>query len=233
MSLDRILQALETEAEQQLGQIERAAQAEIERIGMQAQAEAEAIRQKHLATSQATLQIERTRLLNRAKQAASQIGLNARETLIASALAATVERLAALSTTEAYSGLLDRLTEEAVDTLEANQQLCLHVRADDVELMERIVRERNILATVVGDLTGDSLGQPFGSENNCLGGVVIATVDRRISLTNTLQARLQRVANLYRAQIAEIIFDSASPSLAVAVGDSASPSLAVAGGDQQ
>jgi vacuolar-type H+-ATPase subunit E/Vma4 len=210
MSLEHILQALETEAEQQLGEIERAAQVEIERICLQAQAEAESVCQKHLATSQAALQIERTRLLNQAKLAASQILLNARETLIASALTATTRRLAALSTTAAYPGLLRQLTEEAVETLKLNQQLCLHVRDDDVDLMGQIIRELGISATVTGNLAGDSLEQSSDWENNCLGGVVVTTVDNRISLTNTLQTRLQRVANLYRAQIAEIIFDSAS-----------------------
>jgi vacuolar-type H+-ATPase subunit E/Vma4 len=205
MSLDHILKALETEAKRQIGEIEQAAQAEIERIGMQAQAEAEAVRQKHLATGQAGLQVERTRLLNRAKLAASQILLNGRETLIASALAATTERLAALSAAEAYPGLLRQLTEEAVDTLAINQSLCLHVRPEDVELMGRLVRELAVSATVAGDLTGDSLG-PSEAGHNCLGGVMVTTVDGRISLTNTLQARLQRVAHLYRAQIAKIIF---------------------------
>lgn len=207
MSLDHILQTLETEAEQQLGQIEQAAQTEIERIRTQAQAEAEAIRQKHLADSQAALQVERMRLLNRTKQAASQIGLNARETLIASALAETAKRLAALTTAEVYPGLLHRLTQEAVDTLEANQQFCLHVRNSDVELMSRIVQELGVSATVIGDLAETCVGQPSDTENNRPAGVVVTTVDGRISLTNTLQARLQRVAHLYRARIAEIIFD--------------------------
>jgi vacuolar-type H+-ATPase subunit E/Vma4 len=211
MSLDRILQALEIEAERQIAEIERTAQIEVEGIRAQAQAEAEAVRQKHLATSQASLQIERTRLLNRAKQAASQVVLNARETLISSTLAATVERLAALSTTETYPKLLRKLTQEAVDTLGGNQRLCLHVEAQDVELMRRIVRELDLSATVAGDLAGDSLGQPHntnvGGENGCLGGLVVTTADGRISLANTLEIRLQRVANLYRAQIAEIIFD--------------------------
>lgn len=211
MSLDRILQALETEAEQQIAEIEQAAQAEIERICAQAQAEAEVVRQKHLAISRASLQVERTRLLNRAKQAASQVVLNARETLISSTVAATVKRLAALSTTAVYPELLRQLTQEAVDTLGTNERLCLHVRAHDVELMRRIVRELDLSATVAGDLAGDSLGQPHytsaGWENDCLGGLVVTTADGRISLANTLEIRLQRVAHLYRAQIAEIIFN--------------------------
>jgi vacuolar-type H+-ATPase subunit E/Vma4 len=68
--------------------------------------------------------------------------------------------------------------------------------------MNRIAQGLGLSATVIGDLTGDS-----SEPNPCLGGLAVSTADNRISLTNTLEARLQRVAQLYRAQIAEIVFD--------------------------
>ncbi|MBE7473351.1 MAG: hypothetical protein DPW09_16810 [Anaerolineae bacterium] len=202
MSLEHILQALEAETDQQIAEIERAGQDEIEQVRVEAEAEAEKIRQKHLSTNQILLQVERTRRLNRAKQEASQQVLQAREKLITAALAATRQHLAALTAAETYPPLLRQLTEESVATLGKTQPLCLHVRKTDVELMNRIAQELELSATVIGDLTGDS-----SEPNPCLGGLAVSTVDNRISLTNTLEARLQRVAQLYRAQIAEIIFD--------------------------
>ncbi|HXV41941.1 MAG TPA: V-type ATP synthase subunit E [Anaerolineae bacterium] len=212
MSLDRILQALEAEAEQQVVEIEQAAQAEVENILRQAQAEAAAVRQKRLAASQSSLQVERTRLLNRAKQSALQVVLKAREALIISALETAAQHLAALSTTEVYSRLLRLLTQEVVDNLGTDQPLCLHVRPCDVELMHQIVREMGLSATVVGDLAdAGSFGQlRFAapeSKSNGLGGLAVTIAAGRISLINTLEMRLQRVAQLSRAQIAGIIFD--------------------------
>lgn len=212
MSLDRILQALDTEAEQQVAEIEQAAQAEVENILRQAQAEAAVVRQRHLAASRSSLQVERTRLLNRAKLAALQVVLKARETLIISALETAAQHLAALSTTEVYAKLLRQLTQEVVDNLGTDQPLCLHVRTCDVELMHQIVREMGLSATVVGDLADvDSFGQlRFAApelKSNGLGGLAVTTAAGRISLINTLEMRLQRVAQLYRAQIAGTIFD--------------------------
>ena len=204
MSLNNILESLEAEAGQQVAEIEQAAQAEIERIRVQAQAEAEAVRQKQMAASQVSLRIERTRLLNRARQSASQIILNARESLMDSTLTCAAERLAAFSATEAYPALLRHLTQEAISPLGPNQPLYLHVRDRDVELMRRIVEELGLAATIVGDLAGDC---DSGRDNGCLGGLVVTTADERIRLTNTLRARLDRVAKLHRAQIAEVIFD--------------------------
>jgi vacuolar-type H+-ATPase subunit E/Vma4 len=202
MSLEHILQALEAEADRQIKGIERTAQAEIERVKAEAEAEAEVVCRKHRASGQAMLQIERTRRLNRAKLEASQQVLLTREKLIAAALAATRQYLATLTAAETYPPLLRQLTEESVATLGKTQSLCLHVRKTDVELMNRIAQGLGLSATVIGDLTGDS-----SEPNPCLGGLAVSTADNRISLTNTLEARLQRVAQLYRAQIAEIVFD--------------------------
>jgi hypothetical protein len=78
--------------------------------------------------------------------------------------------------------------------------------------MQQIVREMGLLATVVGDLAdAGSLGQlRFAApelKDNSLGGLAVTTAAGRICLINTLEMRLQRVAQLYRAQIAEILLD--------------------------
>jgi vacuolar-type H+-ATPase subunit E/Vma4 len=212
MSLEHILQALEAEVERQIAEIEQATEAEVKRILSQAQIEAGAVRQKHRAAGQASLQVERTRLLNRAKQQASQTVLREREAVISSALAATMECLAALSHTNAYPHLLRQLTQEAVDTLGRDEPLCLHVREGDVELMERIVGEMGLSASVTGDLKeiippGQMRISPMEQNDRSLGGLVVTVTAGRVTLNNTVEARLLRVSNLYRAQIAEIIFN--------------------------
>jgi vacuolar-type H+-ATPase subunit E/Vma4 len=138
--------------------------------------------------------------------------LKAREALITSALETATRHLAALSTTEVYASLLRQLTQEAVEHLGTDHPLCLHVWPRDVELMHQIVREMGLSATVVGDLEDEaSCGQPRFAvpelEGGSLGGLAVTTAAGRVSLINTLEMRLQRVANLYRAQIAGIIFD--------------------------
>lgn len=207
MSLEHILQALEREAQQQIAAMEEAAQAEAEQILSQAQAQAAAVRQRHLAASRAALEVERTRRLNRAKMAALQAVLSAREALITSALEAAARHLAALSTTEVYAGLLRRLAQEAVERLGRDQPLCLHVWPRDVGLMHQFVREMGLSAIVTGDLenkAGFAIPELAGEG---LGGLAVTTAEGRVSLINTLEMRLQRVAQLYRSQIAQFIFN--------------------------
>ena len=200
MPLDSILQALEAEAERQVAEVEQAAQAESDRICAKAQAEAVNIRQKHVVAIQVPLQSERARILNQAKLEALRVVMGTRETLMASALDAAAGCLAELPTTDAYAGWLKKLTREAVDSLGVDSQLSLCVRTRDLELMSGIVEEMQLSATVEGGLEGET--SPWG----CLGGLVATTCDGRISLVNTLHARLGRVASLYRSQIAEMVF---------------------------
>jgi vacuolar-type H+-ATPase subunit E/Vma4 len=210
MALEHILQALEVEAGQQIGAIEQAAETQVQQILSQAKVEAGVVRQKHLTAGRVLLQVERTRLLNRAKQQGSQMVLRARESLISSALTATEECLAALTDTDSYPRLLRQLAQEAVDTLGTDEPLCLHVSEHDVEVMEQIVSQMGFSATVTGDLKAVTSQEqtplsPIGHDGQLLGGLAVTVAGGRVTLNNTLAARLLRASTLHRAQIAEII----------------------------
>lgn len=201
MSLDKILDALEAEAEREIGELERSTQTEIERIRARARQKAAAVEQKHVAEIQAPLQAERARILNQARLESLRVVMGARESLIDSVLGAAARRLAALPANPTYAHLLRRLAREAVETLGGNGGLCLRVRDQDVALMRCIaLEEMGLAATVEGGLEEEDVCW------GCLGGLVATTADGRIRLVNTLNVRLQRVAKLYRAQIAAMLF---------------------------
>jgi V/A-type H+-transporting ATPase subunit E len=201
MSLEKILQALEAEGVHRVAEIQQTTQAEIERIQAQAQAQAEIVRQKRLEAIRAPLQTERARILNQAKLSSMQRVLGTREDMMTAALEAAANQLMELPNLESYRQLLQQLLQEAVDTLGICERLHLCVQNQDVELMKAIVQELGLSAVVEGDLENNGL---WGAD---LGGVVATTPDERIRLVNTLEVRLQRVASLYRAQIAEMFFN--------------------------
>ncbi len=201
MSLEKILQALEAEAVRQVATIEQACRVDVERFRSEALAKAEQVRQKRLEAIQAPLRIEQARILNEAKLKALRTVLGAREDLITAVLETTARRLADLSNTAAYSQLLPRLLKEAVDKLGRQGQLRLRVQPQDVEIAEQTVQQMGLSAKVEGNLQNE------GTWNVALGGLIVTTSDERISLVNTLEARLQRVASLHRTEIVEMILD--------------------------
>jgi len=201
MSLQNILQALEAEAEQQIAEIEQSAQVKIERIRAEAQTQAKAVRQKRLQAIQPPLRAEQARILNQAKLQALQRILGTREELLSAVLEKTAQLLVDLSDTGGYSPLLQALLQEAIETLAGPDQLHLRVQPQDVELMQEIVDKLGLAATVAGNLENE------GIWHSDLGGVIVTTSAGDISLVNSLEARLQRVAALRRAEIADLIFD--------------------------
>jgi vacuolar-type H+-ATPase subunit E/Vma4 len=202
MPLETILRALEVEAERQVADVQHSAQVEVEKIRATAQIEATKVRQRRVTAVQPSLKIEKARILNKARLEALQLVMGTREDLMTAALDRTALRLAALSTHTTYGGFLRQLAQEALERLGSLSELRLCVHRRDMELMQCLAREMGLSATVVGGLEREV--SPWG----CLGGLVVSTVDERISLANTLAVRLQRVATLYRSQIAEMVCGS-------------------------
>lgn len=205
MPLEQILQALETEAERLVAEIEQAAQTEVEQIRSRAETEAAAARQKHIKAVQAPLRAEQARILNRAKLEALQIVLGTREDLITAVLEAAACRLKALPCSENYASILRQLVQETIEAL-GSDGLCLRVRNSDLALMEGIIRQMDLSITVEGDLENDQTVEDDEA------GVVVTTADGRISLANTPTTRLRRVADLHRAYIAQLIFGDTQES---------------------
>lgn len=201
MALENILQALEAEAAKKIAAIKGEALAEVEKIQSQARAEAAAIRRQQLEAARVRLQTEQARILNLARQKALQRVLGTREELIRAALDQAARELAALSDTEEYVLVLQQLLKESLETLGGAGPFKLWVQRQDVELLEQIIAKMDVQATVEANLTGE------GQWDAELGGLITATPDGRIRLINTLETRLQRVATLYRAQIAHMVLN--------------------------
>lgn len=201
MALENILQALEAEAAKKIAAIKGEALAEVEKIQSQARAEAAAIRRQQLEAARVRLQTEQARILNLARQKALQRVLGTREELIRAALDQAARELAALSDTEEYVLVLQQLLKESLETLGGAGPFKLWVQRQDVELMEQIIAKMDVQATVEANLAGE------GQWDAELGGLITATPDGRIRLINTLETRLQRVATLYRAQIAHMVLN--------------------------
>ena len=201
MSLDRILQALESEAEGQIAAIEREGQAKIRQLQAQTEANIATLREKHLIARQAEAQAETVRIINRAKLEALQVEIGAREKLLTLAVETAAHHLETDYAAETRTELLRLLIQEAVETLAADGPLQIHVQNRDVIRAQQIVRDLALPAEVHGDRSVDDAAWGY------LGGVVISPAAGQVSLVNTLDVRLQRVASLYRAQIARLLFN--------------------------
>jgi vacuolar-type H+-ATPase subunit E/Vma4 len=182
MSLPGILAALDAESESEIKRIAERAAITIARIKADAENEAQAIRERHYQAIQLPLQAERTRRLNRARIEQVRAKSRAREALFTNALHGARLRLEQLRAEPHYADMLRALVAESLAQL--NGDAIVHADPRDEPLLRAMYPQAR-----------------FEFDLQTWGGVVAHTLDGRIVVVNTLEARLEQVQATLRQEV--------------------------------
>jgi len=191
-----MLEAIRASGAAQVAEIEKKAYAQANRILAEARLEAEQVKATARAATVGPALRERARIIQQARLEAMQIIGDAREKMIDSALDRLHGRLASMRTDTAYNQVLRRLVQEALDELEHSLgeagQCKLEADPRDREDMERILQEmgRDV---------------PVAYRLKCWGGLIAKSVDGRVVVINTLEARLERATPYLRRYLAALL----------------------------
>jgi vacuolar-type H+-ATPase subunit E/Vma4 len=199
MSLETILQKITASGEAELKELRRETETHVQNILAEAEQEAAERRE---AARQAALQPvsgECARRTHKARLEALQLVGQARDEMVAEALAQVEACLRQLRHSPMYPTILKRLIEEAVRVLgkeELNGELAvslcrpeLAIDPQDEPLWADILTHLGLDLNVVATL--DSWG-----------GIILRSGDGRIIVTNTLEARLERAIPFLRHELA-------------------------------
>jgi vacuolar-type H+-ATPase subunit E/Vma4 len=182
MSLSSILAGMEAEAAAEIDSIGAQSVAVCGEIRAAAEHQALQIRERYRRAALAEVRQERARCLNRSRlELAHQEG-QALERLFAEAMQRTRRRLAGFRSDPSYRIVLAALISEAVSNIEGD----LIVRADPRD--EAIVRVLLPDALIEFDL-------------DTWGGIEARTSDGRITVLNTLEARLEQAEHRLRQEV--------------------------------
>jgi vacuolar-type H+-ATPase subunit E/Vma4 len=192
MALTHILAAIEAQVDAEIRQIEQRTAAATAQIRAAAADEAHAIGERYRRDVLAQLEHERARRLNRARLAALRATSRAREQLFADALAAARALLARARAGDGYAATLRALAEEALAQIDGEALL----RADPRD--EALLRALFPQARIAGDL-------------ETWGGVEARTLDGRIVVVNTLEARLEQAQDMLRPIVMPLLETRADP----------------------
>ena len=190
MALNDILAAMEAEVAAEIQQMAAQAAEVAEQSRLAAEADACAIMERHNRAALIPLERERARRLNRARLAALAATSRVHEQLLADALAGARMRLGALRDTPEYPAILRALAEEALAGVEGDA--FLHADPRDA----RLLRELFPGLQVDGDM-------------ETLGGVEAHSLDGRIVVINTLEARLEQARPLLWRVVAPLFISRA------------------------
>lgn len=190
MGLTEILQAMEHKANLQVEEVESAADKESRSIIVKAEEEARRIKEKQLGEAKERLRREQERLFSVAKLDRQRQLAAARETWLDRALAGAREQLRNFREGDTYASCLEGLTREAL--AEIGSEVKVEIDPLDEELMRRIMIALEIKGEMVPTL------------NTC-GGLRASTLNGRISIDNTVEARLEQAWRELRPRLAALL----------------------------
>lgn len=185
--------------------LEKESAAEIERILSDARAQAAGIIEEarkaaaaELDSGRARVEADRRAALARAQstaqvRAAAQV-LQAKDQAIAEVFARAEEQLRKMQQDKArYAAALRAMIREAASGL--NGRIVVEVHPDDREPAKQAVRDLGLEAEVA-------------TAEEVIGGVRVATADRRFVVENTLLSRLERVRPVVASEVAALLWGS-------------------------
>ena len=198
MSLSAILDAIRVAGETQIHQIESDCNLQIQEIMQQATLRVDTNKEQARAAALAPSFGERAKIIHQARQRALQTIGNVRELIVDAALDQTKGRLAGIRTDAAYPNVLRSLVEEAILELQQTlkEPLGYSLQADhrDQELLESILSDMKIKTRVSYTLES-------------WGGLIAKSLDNRVIVINTLEARLERASPFLRRYLAAFFED--------------------------
>jgi V/A-type H+-transporting ATPase subunit E len=191
MSLDTVVEDVRDEARARAEEIREAAESEADEIVAEAEADAERIREERLAEADRQIAQEREQTLSSAKLEAKQERLGARRDVLED-VHDDVEAAIATLDDDRRRELTETLLDACLAEFDDDDDVAVYTRAEDVELLEDLVADRN--AVVDGEV-------------DCLGGVVAESDTSRVRVNNTFDSVLESVWDDELKNISEQLFD--------------------------
>jgi len=191
MSLDTVVEDVRDEARARAEEIREAAESEADEIVAEAEADAERIREERLAEVDRQIDQEREQALSSAKLEAKQERLGARRDVLED-VRDDVEAAIADLDDDRRRELTETLLDATLAEFDDDEDVAVYARAEDVELLEDLVADRN--AQVDGEV-------------DCLGGVVAESDTSRVRVNNTFDSVLESVWDDELKSISERLFD--------------------------
>jgi vacuolar-type H+-ATPase subunit E/Vma4 len=199
MSLETILNTIAVSGEAELERLRQETAGQIQVIMDKASETGAARRETARLTVLQPVAGERARRLHQAKLKALKIVGEARDEVVATALAQARRHLIELRQQPAYGYLLSLLTKEAIKMIGEEELNGVGAPSPDPPEVEADLRDKADLQPILQEL---GLGLTLSLTLNSWGGVRVRSGDSRVVVTNTLESRLERATPYLRQELA-------------------------------
>ncbi len=148
-------------------------------------------RRRTIQEAETSAAIERNKQLFLAKGAIKEQALKSREKVFEAAFEAAGQRLHRLRQDDTYPSVFRRLAEETASAM-GEIPFVVHVDQRDLDLCKTTLAALKISCEIRADL-------------ECMGGLVASSPDGHITISNTIESRLERVREHKRLEIYAVL----------------------------
>jgi|Deesub1362A_J573_1020465.scaffolds.fasta_scaffold12771_3 V/A-type H+-transporting ATPase subunit E len=192
MALEDILKALEEEGENECRRIKEEAEAKAKTIVEEAKKKAKAFKEKEVEKAKVKASSDGARLINAARLRAKREIVYAKERILQRVKEEAKKKLISQREDKNYPEVLAKMIAESLDGI-TSDNVIVRVNTRDKELAEKLLRDYQVKAKVETD-------------KGILGGLIVQSEDGRVTVTNTLESRLERAYELLKSEVIDLIF---------------------------
>ena len=191
MAFENLLKSVEESAQERERELREKAKKQAGEIREKAKKQAGEIQEATVREAEKSATIERNKLMYLTKGEIKEQGLRTREKVFDAAFDVAGERLAALRQDKNYPVIFEKLAREATSAM-GERPFLVHIDKRDLELCIKTLAALNIRCEVLTDL-------------QCMGGLVASSPDGLITISNTIESRLERIREHKKLEIHAIL----------------------------
>jgi V/A-type H+/Na+-transporting ATPase subunit E len=191
MAYEHLLKSVEESALEKERELQNNAKKQADAIRSAAKKQADQIQERTIQEAETSAAIERNKQLFLAKGAIKEQALKSREKLFEAAFDAAGEQLGRLRQEDMYAAVFRRLAEETISAM-GESLFVVHVDPRDLDLCKNTLAAMTVSCEIRADL-------------ECMCGLVASSPDGRITISNTVESRLERVREHKRLDIYAVL----------------------------
>ena len=192
MAYETLLKSVEESAEEKERELLQNAQKQADEIRQEARKLAKEVEERLVKEAEKTAGIERNKQLYLAKGKLKEQALIAREKMFETAFEQAGNRLSSLRQDEKYPSIFRHLCEETIRAI-GKGMVVVHIDPRDLDLCKKTLEIVHISCEIHSDL-------------DCIGGLTVSSPDGKITISNTIESRLERVREHKRREIYATLF---------------------------
>jgi V/A-type H+-transporting ATPase subunit E len=192
MAYENLLKSVEESAQEREQELRQKAQSTVQAISEDTRNQAAEIQQSFLAEAKKAATIEKNKRIYLTKGENKETLIKTKERIASKAFHDAEQRLAGLRKDPKYPAVFDKLAQEAIEPV-GGEEFRIHIDKRDEQLMKRILSEMNRTGEIIADL-------------ECSGGLVVSTRNEAVTISNTLECRLERVKERKKLEVYSVMF---------------------------